>query len=116
MNDPTDNDLRQAFSRLRDHERAIAPAWRILAPHQLDSKPPGKPRPVLRWALTLACLALLFPLGRHGSAPSTAGDLGAELPEFFTPQGTPLFTSLGFDNASLPSDILLPPHLTIQLP
>ena len=116
MNDPTDNDLRESFARLREQDRGIAPAWRIPARHQPSSPSPEKTRPVLRWALALACLALLFSLGWPGSLQSNVSDLEAELPELFTPQGTPLFTSLAFDTPSLPSDTLLPPHLTIQLP
>jgi hypothetical protein len=116
MNDPTDNDLRESFSRLRQQDRAIAPAWQITARHQPDSPPPRKTRPILCWVIALACLALLFSIGRPGSPQGTVGDLGAELPELFTPQGAPLFSSLAFDTPSLPSDALLPPHLTIQLP
>ena len=116
MNDPTDNDLRESFARLREQDRAIAPAWQIPARPQPACPPAGKSRPALRWALALACLALLFSLGWPGSPQSAVGDLGTELPELFTPQGAPLFTSLAFNTPPLPSDTLLPPHLTIQLP
>jgi hypothetical protein len=116
MNAPNDNDLREAFARLREQDRAVAPAWRHLTHLQQVSPTAEETRPSLRWALALFCLTLLFCLGWPGSPKRAVADLGAELPELFTPQGAPLFTSLAFETPSLPSDTLLPPHLTIQLP
>jgi hypothetical protein len=112
MNDPNDNDLRKAFARLREQDRAVAPAWRNLPHLQPASSAPEESRPTLRWALALFCLTLLFCLGWPDSSKRAVADL----PELFTPQGAPLFTSLAFETPSLPSDTLLPPHLTIQLP
>jgi hypothetical protein len=116
MNDPTDNDLRESFARLREQDRSIAPAWSPPLHPQPTSHLSEEPRPSLRWALALCCLTLLVFLGWPDNPRRTVGDLGAELPELFTPRGAPLFTSLAFDTPSLPSDTLLPPHLTIQLP
>ncbi|MBV6501284.1 MAG: hypothetical protein CJBNEKGG_03793 [Prosthecobacter sp.] len=116
MNDPTDHDLRESFARLREQDRSIAPAWRNPLNLQPACLPAKETRPALRWSLALASLALLFFLGRQDGIHRPVGDLGAELPELFTPQGSPLFTSIAFDAPSLPSDTLLPPHLTIQLP
>lgn len=116
MTNPADNDLRESFARLREQDRSMAPAWRNplhLQPECLQTK---ETRPVLPWLPVLACLALLFHLGWLGSSQHPADDLGAELPELFKPQGSPMFTGIAFNSSTLPSDALLPPHLTIQLP
>jgi hypothetical protein len=116
MTNPADNDLRESFARLREQDRSIAPAWRNPLHLQPACLPATETRHAFRWSLTVASLALLFLLGWLGSSQHPDDDLGAELPELFTPQGSPMFTGIAFNSSTLPSDALLPPHLTIQLP
>lgn len=117
MNDPADNDLREPFARLRDQERSMAPVWR----NPLNIRPglqrSTEARPSFRWRPVLATLALLLGLAGWWVIPQRhTSNLVTELPQLFTPEGAPLFTSLAFTTPSMPSDDLLPAHLTLHLP
>lgn len=108
-----DDELRERFSALRRTEQAAAPAWNL--PPSPVSRPASGSRPIL-WLPWAAAACVLLGLLLWPASPSdAAADLTQALPEFFTTEGSPLFA--GVETASaMPSDFLLPSHLTIQLP
>lgn len=117
MNDPADNDLREPFARLRDQDRSMAPAWRNPLNISPGLQRAAEVRPSFRWTPVLATFAIMLGLaGWWGFTQRHTSNLVTELPQLFTPEGPPLFTSLAFTTTSLPSDDLLPVHLTLHLP
>ena len=116
MTDPTHDDLKESFARLREEDRRLAPRWKLPV---LAATAPPPTWPGLRLSpLSLsAALSILLGLGWLGSSLRHDGnDINAALPELFTPQGSPLFSSLASTSADMPSDSFLPSHLTLQLP
>ncbi len=113
MNADFDAELRERFAAQRRAEQAAAPAWNLPAPKVQRAAAGARPIFWLPWAAA-ACvlLGLLFwPASPSGSPV----DLTHALPEFFTTDGSPLFAGVDSPSA-MPSDFLLPTHLTIQLP
>lgn len=108
-----DDELREHFAALRHTEQAAAPAWNL--PASVTS-PSASRRAVWLWLPTAAAACVLLGLLLWPASPAgSAADLTQALPEFFTTEGSPLFA--GVETASaMPSDFLLPSHLTIQLP
>lgn len=113
MNPESDADLRDRFAAQRHAEREAAPVWnpRVLL---ISERLPITLRLPL-WLPKAAACVLLALTAWYLGAPSSSGDLAKALPEFFVTDGSPLFA--GVDSPSvMPSDFLLPSHLTIQLP
>lgn len=107
-----DHDLRERFAHQRHSDHEHAPAWNPdlirAAPKQPSWHPP-------LWLPITAAACMMISLVWIRSQPTQPTDLASALPEFFSPQGDPLFASL-IASPALPSDSLLPVHLTIQLP
>lgn len=109
-----DQDLRDRFAHQRRADHAAAPAWNPDLLHTAASvRRPSR----LAWRLlpAAACLLALGVFWPGWQAGQPSPDLASALPPFFTPQGDPLFAGLS-SSPDTPSDILLPLHLTIQLP
>ncbi|MES2595052.1 MAG: hypothetical protein V4662_06945 [Verrucomicrobiota bacterium] len=110
-----DHDLRELFAHQRRSDHEQAPAWnpgvlRAPAKHVRSRRSAWLPIT----ATAAACvLGSLFWLQEEPKPPA---DLAQALPEFFAPQGEPLFASLDTAPGSMPSDSLLPAYLNIQLP
>jgi hypothetical protein len=112
MNPENDNDLKQRFIAQRRADSEQAPAWNprlIEAPIKEQSFHFSKV-----WVLAVtaaACLMVSLVLFHQTSTP----DLVTALPSLFETPTEPLFASLD-DLAAVPSDFLLPSHLTLNLP
>lgn len=113
MNPESDADLRERFTAQRCAEREAAPVWnpRMLL---ISGRLPITWRLPL-WLPKAAACVLLALTAWYLGAPSSSGDLAKALPEFFVTDGSPLFAGVDSPSA-MPSDFLLPSHVTIQLP
>lgn len=112
MNPEPDHDLRSYFAALRKADRVEAPAWN---PHHFrqstaSALPFGLPKRIMIPLAAAACLSLSFVM-MHQKEQS---DLTKALPALFDTPTEPLFASL--EDASAPSDFLLPTYLSIYLP
>lgn len=111
-----DRDLRDAFAQQRRSDHEQAPAWNpevLRAPSKKETRRLPMWLPITAAAAACALLSLVWLRDEVKTSP--APDLAA-LPEFFAPQGEPLFASLDTASSAMPSDSLLPVYLTIQLP
>ncbi len=113
-----DHDLRESFAHQRRSDHELAPAWNPDLLHVPARKEGRRFRLWLPITATAAAACVLVSLVWLKEEPKTAAstDLAEVLPEFFAPQGEPLFASLDTAPSAMPSDSLLPSYLNIQLP